>query len=187
MTFRIVIAEDEPLTRRDLAEMLTEMGHNVVGQARDGRTALQLVERGDPDIVLLDVIMPGLDGIETARRLRHRHPVILITAHTSPEFVSRATDAGVMAYLGKPFRPQDLAPAIQLAVSNFLERAHLTQRLGKLSEQLEARKTIEKAKGLLIERDQLSEPEAYRRMQQLSMQQNISLVQVAKAVIGMFT
>lgn len=186
MTFRVVIAEDEPLTRRDLAEMLTEMGHRVVGQARDGRAVLDLVEETDPDLVLLDLMMPELDGIEAARRLSKERPVIIITAHSSPDFVSRAMDAGVMAYLGKPFREQDLSPAVQIAVSSFIERARLSKRVRELSEKLEARKRIDRAKGLLMSRDGVSEPEAYRRMQQLSMGQNISLKQVADAVIATF-
>ena len=184
MTYRIVIAEDEPIARRDLAEMLSGMGHQVVGQAREGRAALELVRDCDPDLVLLDVMMPGLDGIETARRLRRERPVIIVSAHTSPEFVSRATDAGAMAYLGKPFREQDLAPAVHLAVSNFLERAKLDERVRRLSEQLEERKSIDRAKGLLMQTDGLSEAEAYRRMQEHSMRQNIPLVKIAEAVIG---
>jgi response regulator NasT len=166
--------------------MLGEMGHKVVGQARDGRSALELVRESDPDLVLLDVMMPGLDGIETARRLRRDRPVILVTAHTSLEFVTRAADAGVMAYLGKPFREQDLAPAIQLAVSNFLERSQLTDRVRRLSEQMQSLKTVNRAKGLLMDRDSLSEGEAYRRMQRLSMEQNIPLERVAQAVIATF-
>jgi response regulator NasT len=184
MTFRIVIAEDEPLTRRDLAEMLRDMGHQVVGQARNGRDALTLVEDQDPDIVLLDVVMPDLDGIETARRVSRQRPVVLLTAHSSPDYVSRALDAGVMAYLGKPFREQDLAPTIQLAVSNFLAQSQLSQRVQRLSRQLEARKVIERARGLLMEKDGLSEGEAYRRLRELSMERGLPLARVSEAVIA---
>lgn len=186
MTYRIVIAEDEPLTRRDLKEMLLDMGHEVVGEARDGRAALDLVRSEDPDLVLLDLMMPELDGIEVAKRVARERPVVILTAHSSPDFISRAMEAGVMAYLGKPFREQDIAPAVQLAVAHFLERSQLSERVRRLAGQLEARKLIDRAKGLLMKSQQVSEGEAYRRMQQLSMEQNLPLRRVAEAVIAAF-
>lgn len=186
MTFRIVIAEDEAITRRDLAEMLAEMGHQVVGQARDGRSALELVAQLDPDIVLLDIVMPGLDGIEAARRLSRERPVVLLTAHSSPDHVSRALDAGVMAYLGKPFREQDLAPTIEIAVSNFLARHQLSQRVERLSDQLQARKVIDRARALLMAQDQIGEAEAYRHMQRMSMEKGLPLTRIARAIITAF-
>ena len=187
MSYRIVLAEDEPLARRDLAELLAEMGHQVVAQARDGRAALALVEEEDPDLVILDVMMPQLDGIETARRIARERPVVIITALTDPTTVSRAQEAGVMAYLGKPFREQDIGPALQLAVSHFLTHAALSERVKRLTEQLEARKLVDRARALLIQHEGLPESEAYRRLQQLSMERNLPMVRIAEAVVAAFS
>jgi response regulator NasT len=187
MTFRIVIAEDEPLSRRDLAEMLGEMGHDVVGEARDGREALDLVAARDPDLVLLDVMMPGLDGIEVARRVGRDRPAVILTAHSGPDFVARAVEAGVMAYLGKPIREQDIGPAIQLAVGHFLARSELSARVERLTAQLQDRKLIERAKALLMTQEGIADGDAYRRMQQLSMERNLPLARVAEAVLAAFS
>ncbi len=184
MGFRILIADDEALIRKDLGELLTEIGHTVVAAARDGRQALDLVELHKPDVVILDIVMPGLDGIETARKLADEYPVIMLTAHSTPDFVRAARDAGVMAYLTKPFRDQDVGPAIELAVTHFLRHAHLSERMRALKDQLETRRVVDRAKGLLMEREGLSEPAAYRRLQSLSMEKNLPMRQVAEAVIA---
>jgi len=184
MSFRIVIAEDDPVARRDLREMLAEMGHEVVGEARSGRQALNVVADCRPDIVLLDVVMPELDGLQVAQEIAPDYPVIMVTTHSTGDFVQRAQAAGVLAYLSKPYRQQDLGPAIELVISTFIRQSQLGERIQALSGQLDARKLVERAKGLLMDKDSLSEGEAYRSLQQLSMKQNVSLKQVAEAVIA---
>ncbi len=186
MSFRILIADDEPLIRVDLRELLEEIGYKVVGEAKDGQEALRLIDQENPDIVILDIKMPRLDGIELARIIAHRYPVIILTAYSESHLIQKARDAGVMAYLSKPFRESDLSPAIELAVSHFLQRAQLTEYVSRLREQLETRKLVEKAKGFLMDWERLSEAEAYRRLQKISMDENRPMKEVAKAIMDAY-
>ncbi len=185
MTYRILIADDESLIRTDLREALEELGYRVVAEARDGLEALGLIEQTRPDIAILDIKMPHVDGIAIARRVASRFPVILLTAYSDKNLINGAREAGVMAYLTKPFREKDLSPAIELAVSHFLEQSSLTERVSELRDQLESRKLVEKAKGLLMDVEGLTEKDAYRRIQQMSMKKNKPLKEVAKAIILM--
>src|SRR5690606_5397817 len=156
---RVVIAEDEALIRPDLAEMVAEEGYDVVGQAGDGEAAVALAEEHRPDLVVLDVKMPKLDGIAAAQRIAEQRiaPVVILTAFSQRELVERARDAGAMAYLVKPFTKNDLMPAIEMAVSRFAELQHLEAEVADLSERLETRKLVDRAKGVLQQRLELSE------------------------------
>lgn len=183
--YRILIADDEPLIRIDLKELLEEIGHEVVAETGDGKEALALLNKVRPDLVILDIKMPGMSGIEVARRIAHEYPVIILTAFSERSLIEQAKDAGVMAYITKPFRDGTLTPAIELAVSNYLERAALTEKVTQLKEQLETRKIIDKAKGLLMDKQRLSEPQAYRHIQSVSMNKNKSMKEVAEAIILM--
>lgn len=183
MSFRILIADDESIIRLDLAELLRELGYTVVGAASDGAEARQLIEQLKPDVVILDVVMPKVGGLKLASELAGEYPVILLTAHSSPDLVQAASDTGVMAYLTKPFRTRDIGPAIVLAVSHFLKQTELSDRVATLGEQLETRKLVDRAKSILMTQESLSEPEAYRRLQQFSMSRNLPLKQVARAII----
>jgi AmiR/NasT family two-component response regulator len=187
-TLRVVVAEDEALIRLDLVEMLTEAGYNVVGQAGDGEAAIELTEREKPDLVVMDVKMPKLDGISAAERIAKQRiaPVVILTAFSQKDLVERARDAGAMAYLTKPFTIEDLMPAIELAVSRFLEIKQLDAEITDLQEQLKARKLIEKAKGLLMTKLQISEPEAFKWMQKTAMDKRRSMTDVAQLVMDEF-
>ena len=181
----VVIAEDEVLIRMDLAEMLAEEGYRVVGQAGDGQTAVDLVEEHRPDLVILDVKMPVLDGIAAAEAIARQRiaPVVMLTAFSQRELVERARDAGAMAYLVKPFTASDLVPAIELAVSRFAELSHLEAEVAGLTERLETRKLVDRAKSVLQERMSLSEPESFRWIQKTAMDLRLSMRQVAEGVI----
>lgn len=187
-TLRVVVAEDEALIRLDLVEMLTEAGYNVVGQAGDGEAAIELTEREKPDLVVMDVKMPKLDGISAAERIAKQRiaPVVILTAFSQRDLVERARDAGAMAYLTKPFTIEDLMPAIELAVSRFLEIKQLDAEVTDLQDQLKARKLIEKAKGLLMTKLQISEPEAFKWMQKTAMDKRRSMTDVAQLVMDEF-
>jgi AmiR/NasT family two-component response regulator len=185
MGFRILIADDEPLIRLDLRELLEDLGHQVVAEARDGKEALALIETKRPDLVILDIKMPEVDGISLAAKISHLYPVVILTAYTESQLIERARGAGVMAYISKPFREGDVSPAVQLAVSHFLERSALAERVSRLKEQLDARKFIEQAKGLLMSKEGLTEAEAYRRLQKISMDKNKTMKEVAEAIILM--
>ena len=185
MSYRILIADDEPIIRTDLKELLEELGYEVVAEARDGLEALDLIEKVKPDVVILDIKMPKLDGIRVAGEISDRFPVIILTAYTDRHLIEKAKDSGVMAYLSKPFREGDLSPGIELAVTQFLKTSKLTERVSRLKEQLESRKLIEKAKGLLMTKEGLSEAKAYRKLQKTSMEKNKSMKEVAEAVILM--
>lgn len=182
---RVVVAEDEVLIRMDLAEMLSEEGYEVVGQAGDGATAVDLAERLRPDLVILDVKMPVLDGIAAAEQIAAQRiaPVVILTAFSQRDLVERARDAGAMAYLVKPFSQQDLVPAIEMAVSRFAEVAALEEEVKDLTERLETRKAVERAKSLLMEQLSLSEPEAFRWIQKTAMDLRLSMRQVADGVV----
>jgi response regulator NasT len=187
-TLRVVVAEDEALIRLDLVEMLTEAGYNVVGQAGDGEAAIELAEKEKPDLVVMDVKMPKLDGISAAERIAKQRiaPVVILTAFAQRDLVERARDAGAMAYLTKPFTIEDLVPAIELAVSRFLEIKQLDAEVTDLQDQLKARKLIEKAKGLLMTKLQISEPEAFKWMQKTAMDKRRSMTDVAQLVMDEF-
>jgi len=187
-TLRVVVAEDEALIRLDLVEMLTEAGYQVVGQAGDGETAIELTEKEKPDLVVMDVKMPKLDGISAAERIAKQRiaPVVILTAFSQRDLVERARDAGAMAYLTKPFTIEDLMPAIELAVSRFQEIKQLDAEVTDLQDQLKARKLIEKAKGLLMKKLQISEPEAFKWMQKTAMDKRRSMTDVAQLVMDEF-
>jgi response regulator NasT len=182
---RVVIAEDEALIRLDLAEMLAEEGYDVVGQAGDGGAAVELAERHRPDLVVLDVKMPRLDGITAAQRIAEKRiaPVVILTAFSQRDLVQRASDAGAMAYLVKPFGKSDLLPAIEIAVSRFAELQTLEAEVADLTERLETRKLVDRAKAVLQERLGLSEPDAFRWVQKTAMDLRLSMRQVAEGVI----
>ncbi|WP_243710895.1 response regulator [Actinomadura sp. KC216] len=182
----MVIAEDEALIRLDLKEMLQEDGYEVVGEAGDGETAVRLAGDLKPDLVILDVKMPVLDGISAAERISAERiaPVVILTAFSQRELVQRATDAGAMAYLVKPFSKTDLAPAIEMAVSRYTELRALEAEVAGLQERLETRKVVDRAKGLLQEAHGWSEPEAFRWIQKTSMDRRLTMRAVAEAVVA---
>ena len=182
---RVVIAEDEALIRLDLAEMLAEEGYDVVGQAGDGEKAVALAEELRPDLVVLDVKMPKLDGITAAQRIAEQRiaPVVILTAFSQRELVERARDAGAMAYLVKPFAQHDLVPAVEMAVSRFAELQLLETEVADLGERLETRKAVDRAKSVLQQRLELSEPDAFRWIQKTAMDLRLSMRQVAEGVI----
>ncbi|HSE08939.1 MAG TPA: response regulator [Nocardioidaceae bacterium] len=184
-TRRVVIAEDEALIRLDLAEMLGEEGYDVVGQAGDGERAIELAEQLRPDLVVLDVKMPKLDGISAAQRIAEQRiaPVVILTAFSQRDLVERARDAGAMAYLVKPFSKSDLVPAIEMAVSRFAELSMLESEVADLTERLETRKMVDRAKGVLQAQLELSEPESFRWIQKTAMDLRLSMRQVAEGVI----
>ena len=182
---RVVIAEDEALIRLDLAEMLAEEGYDVVGQAGDGETAVELAEQHRPDLVVLDVKMPRLDGIAAAQRIAEQRiaPVVILTAFSQRDLVDRARDAGAMAYLVKPFNKDDLVPAIEMAVSRFAELQMLEAEVADLTDRLETRKAVDRAKGVLQRQLELSEPDAFRWIQKTAMDLRLSMRQVADGVL----
>lgn len=182
---RVLVAEDEALIRLDLVEMLREEGYQVVGEAGDGQEAVRLAEELRPDLVILDVKMPKMDGIEAASNIAGERiaPVVILTAFSQRDLVERARDAGAMAYLVKPFAKRDLVPAIELAVSRFTEVQALEAEVADLTERLEARKTIERAKGLLMNKHNLSEPESFRWLQRTAMDRRTTMKAVAQAVL----
>jgi two-component system, response regulator PdtaR len=183
---RVVIAEDEVLIRMDLAEMLSEEGYDVVGQAGDGAKAVELAQELRPDLVILDVKMPVLDGIAAAEQIAGERiaPVVILTAFSQRDLVERARDAGAMAYLVKPFTQSDLVPAIEMAVSRFAEVSMLETEVADLTERLETRKAVDRAKNVLQEQLQLSEPDAFRWIQKTAMDLRLSMRQVAEGVIA---
>ncbi|GAA2477524.1 response regulator [Streptomyces thermolineatus] len=185
MTTRVVIAEDEALIRLDLKEMLEEEGYSVVGEAGDGETAVRLAEEHRPDLVILDVKMPVLDGISAAERIAGASiaPVLMLTAFSQRELVERARDAGAMAYLVKPFNKSDLVPAIEMAVSRYTELRALEREVADLAQRLETRKLVDRAKSVLQTKYGLTEPAAFRWIQKTSMDRRMSMQAVAQAVI----
>jgi two-component system, response regulator PdtaR len=185
---RVVIAEDEAIIRLDLKEMLEEEGYSVVAEAGDGETAVSLAELHRPDLVILDVKMPVLDGISAAERIvsGRMAPVLVLTAFSQRELVERARDAGAMAYLVKPFTRADLVPAIELAVSRHEEMSALEREVASLSDRLETRKLVERAKGVLQQRMDLTEPQAFRFIQKASMDRRLTMKELAESVIKEF-
>jgi AmiR/NasT family two-component response regulator len=182
---RVVLAEDEALIRLDLKEMLDEEGYSVVGEAGDGETAVRLATELRPDLVILDVKMPVLDGISAAEQIVSARiaPVVILTAFSQRDLVERAREAGAMAYLVKPFQKKDLLPAIEMAVSRFAEITALEAEVADLTGRLEARKLVDRAKGVLQTEHGLSEPEAFRWVQQAAMNQRRSMRAVAQDVV----
>ncbi|MDO8880158.1 MAG: response regulator [Coriobacteriia bacterium] len=181
---RVLIAEDEALIRMDLREMLAEEGHEVVGEARDGAEAIALARELAPDIVFMDVKMPGTDGIEAARVIGAERiaPVVMVTAFSQQGYVDEASAAGAMAYLVKPFTKRDVLPAMTVATSRFAEARALETEVDDLAERLETRKALDRAKGLLMAKG-MTEPEAFKRLQKLAMDRRMSLKQVADAIV----
>ncbi|MGB2952431.1 MAG: response regulator [Gaiellaceae bacterium] len=186
---RILVAEDETLIRLDLKELLEHAGFEVCAEARDGEEAVELARERAPDLAILDVKMPRLDGIEAARRILDERPIpiVMVTAYGQDELVSRAVEAGVFGYLVKPFREQDLLPAIRAARARHEELQALREEATSLGEALAARKAIERAKGLLMEREGLSEQDAFARLRKASQVSGRPLKVVADALIASFT
>ncbi|GAB2674298.1 response regulator [Thalassiella azotivora] len=183
---RVVVAEDEAIIRLDVVETLREAGFDVVGEAGDGEAAVRLVEETHPDLVVMDVKMPVLDGISAAERIvaGHRTAVVLLTAFSQRELVERARDAGAMAYVVKPFTAADLLPALEIALSRHSEMAALEAEIADLTERFETRKLVERAKGRLMESMGLSEPDAFRWIQKTSMDRRLSMREVADVVLA---
>jgi len=183
---RVLIAEDETIIRLDLRALLERAGFEVCAEARDGEEAVELARETQPEVAVLDVKMPRLDGIEAARRILDERPIpiVMLTAYGQEELVSRAIEAGVFGYLVKPFREQDLLPAIQTARARHEELAALRKEAESLSEALAARKAIERAKGLLMEKESLSEEEAFARLRKASQVSGRPLRVVAEAVVA---
>jgi two-component system, response regulator PdtaR len=185
---RILIAEDETIIRLDLRKLLEEAGHEVCAEARDGAEAVALVQAHEPDLAILDVKMPRLDGIDAAKRILEDRPIpiVMLTAYGQDELVARAVEAGVFGYLVKPFRESDLLPAIATARARHEELSALREEADSLAEALAARKAIERAKGILMEKDGLSEQEAFERLRKASQVSGKPLKVVAEALIATF-
>ena len=184
-TRRVVVAEDEPLIRLDIVESLKEAGYDVVGEAGDGATAVKLVAELEPDVIVMDVKMPEMDGITAAEKIMEDRAcaVVMLTAFSQTDLVARARDAGAMAYVVKPFTPSDLLPALEIAVSRFQEIVSLESEVADLSERFETRKRVDRAKGLLMTKMGLDEPKAFRWIQKTSMDRRLTMREVADAVI----
>ena len=182
---RAIVVEDEALIRMDIVETLREGGFDVVGEASNGEEALALAREFKPDVVVMDVKMPVMDGITAAEHIAKERlaPVVLLTAFSQTELVERARDAGAMAYVVKPFTPADLLPAVEIAASRFVEIRALENEIADINERMETRKTVERAKGILMEKMQLNEPEAFRWIQKTSMDRRLTMREVAEAVI----
>jgi two-component system, response regulator PdtaR len=182
---RILLAEDEVISRMDLREMLENLGYSVIGEAGDGVAAVNLARTLKPDLVLMDIKMPELDGISAALTLSQERvaPVLLLTAYADREFVDRAVDAGVMGYLVKPFAEAQLKPAIEVALERWRELRQMQHDLASTQETLETRKLVERAKGVLMDSQNLKEAEAFRRIQRLSMNSRKSMREVAEAIL----
>ena len=179
---RIVVAEDEALIRMDLIEMLGEAGYEVIAQASDGAQAIELVQEHKPDLAILDVKMPVLDGISAAEEIIATCPVLMLTAFSQRELVDRARDAGVMAYVLKPFTINDLVPAIEIAISRHLQMKTLAEEVADLHDRLETRKIIDRAKGILMAALNLTEPQAFSWIQKAAMDRRLTMKEVALAV-----
>lgn len=183
---RVLIAEDEALIRLDLREMLVEEGFDVVGEAADGEQTVELATKLNPDLVICDIKMPKMDGIQAAAKITEERiaPVVMLTAFSQRDLIERARDAGAMAYLVKPFQKRDLLPAIEMATSRFAEIRALEAEVSGLRERLEARKLIERAKGVLMTKHSLTEPEAFRWIQRAAMDNRTTMRSVAELVLS---
>ena len=181
---RVVVAEDESLIRMDIVETLKDHGFDVVGEAGDGIKAVELAIELKPDLIVMDIKMPNLDGLSAAEKIADlKIPVVLLTAFSQQELVTRAAEVGAMAFLVKPFTPQDLMPAIEIALSRHLQLVTLETEVSDLAERLETRKLVERAKGVLSEKMKLTEPEAFRWIQKASMDRRLSMADVARTVL----
>ncbi len=182
---RLVVADNESIIRLDLREMLEDAGHEVVGEAINGRKAVELTRMHRPDLVIMDIKMPEMDGITAARKISEEKiaPVLLLTAFSQPEIVEKARDSGVLGYLVKPVRESNLFPAMGIALSRWEEMQGLEEELGKLKDSLETRKTVDRAKGILMAAHKLGEQEAYRRIQRYAMMKRLSIKEVAEAIV----
>lgn len=184
-SLRLVIADNESIIRMDLREMLEEAGHEIVGEAVDGRKAIELTRMHRPDLVIMDIKMPEMDGITASRKIAEEKlaPVLLLTAFSQPEIVEKAKDSGVLGYLVKPVRESNLFPAMEIALSRWEEMKGMEQELDRLKDSLETRKIADRAKGILMAAHKLSEQEAYRRMQRYAMMKRLSMKEVAEAIV----
>ncbi|HQV18238.1 ANTAR domain-containing response regulator [Gordonia sp. (in: high G+C Gram-positive bacteria)] len=184
-THRVLVAEDDSLIRMDLIEMLREEGYDVVGEAPNGQVAVELTESLKPDLVIMDIKMPVRDGIDAASEIAAKRlaPVVMLTAFSQRDFVEKARDAGAMAYLVKPFTKADLVPAIEVAVSRYQEVKSLETEVATMQDRLETRKLVERAKGLLMEKQNLSEPEAFKWIQRAAMDRRTTMKAVAHVVV----
>ena len=182
---RVVVAEDEALIRMDIVEVLKEAGFDVVGEAADGEKAVELVRELLPDLVVMDITMPKLDGLTAAEMIGRERlaPVVMLTAFAQPEFVARASEAGAIAYVVKPFTPERLLPQIEVALARYQEILAVEVQYADALERLETRKLLDRAKGLLLDKMKLSEPEAFRWIQKASMDRRLTMGEVAQAVI----
>ncbi|WP_040292991.1 ANTAR domain-containing response regulator [Acetonema longum] len=188
-SLRIVIADNESIIRMDLKELLEEAGHTVVAEAVNGTKAIELARKFQPDLVIMDIKMPEMDGITAAKTISNERlaPVLLLTAYSQKEIVEKAKDSGVLAYLVKPVKEANLFPAIEIALSRFQELTDLEKELEDVKNSLEIRKILDRAKGILMDAYQLSETEAYRRIQQYSMNKRKSIREVAESIISAAT
>jgi response regulator NasT len=182
---RVIVVEDEALIRMDIVEVLRENGFDVVGEASDGETAISLTRELLPDLVVMDITMPKMDGLTAAEAINKERlaPVVMLTAFAQPEFVARAVEAGAIAYVVKPFTPERLLPQIEVALSRHQMMRAVEEEASDAIERLETRKTLERAKGLLQEKMKLSEPEAFRWIQKASMDRRLTMTEVSLAVI----
>ncbi len=182
---RVIIADDESLIRMDLREMLTNLGYLVVGEVADGKSAVNQARELRPDVVIMDIKMPDMDGIEAAGILTQERvaPVVLLSAYSQRELVQRAREAGVIAYLVKPYREEELTPAIEIALARFDEFQVLQKQVIDLAEALETRKLVDRAKGILMDKQGLTEAEAFRKIQKMSMDNRKAMKEVADAII----
>ena len=182
---RVIIADDESVIRADLREMLTNLGYLVVGEVGDGQSAVNVARELKPDVVIMDIKMPDLDGIEAAKILTQERvaPVLLLTAYSQRDLIDRAKEAGVVGYLVKPFREQEIVPAIEIALERFREFRELEKEVGNLRETLETRKIVDRAKGLLMDQQGLTEAEAFRKIQKMSMNTRKPMKEIAEAII----
>lgn len=182
---RVLIAEDEPIVRMDIKELLEGQGYEVVGEAADGQIAIDLARKLKPDVIIMDIRMPNLDGIEAAKVLTQEEiaPIIFLTAYSDKELVEKAKEVGVIAYIVKPFKESDLFPAIEIAIARFREFQLLRKEVADLKDALETRKLVDRAKGLLMDREGLKEHEAFRLIQKASMDKRKPMKEIAQAII----
>ncbi len=182
---RVIIADDESVIRADLREMLTNLNYLVIGDVGDGRSAVNLARELKPDVVIMDIKMPDMDGIEAAKAMTQEKiaPVLLLTAYAQRDLVDRAKEAGVVGYLVKPFREQEIVPAIEIALARFNEFRELEKEVGDLNETLETRKVVDRAKGILMDSQGLTEQEAFRKIQKMSMNTRKPMKEIAQAIV----
>ena len=184
-SLRIIIADDEPIIRLDLRQLLETMGHTVVGEASDGASAVSMAKQLRPSLILMDVKMPAMDGIEAAALIWRERiaPVLILSAYGQGDLIERASDAGVFGYLIKPFKETDLLPALQITMSRYSEMMVLEKEVGRLGDALETRKLVDRAKAILMKKFELTEPDAFRRLQVQSMKSRKPMKDLAEAII----